>query len=216
MNDEKPNHQGGGSIDRAVDSYQRIFNNLMNLDLLNVNGTLSAEQDEKAKQIQTSKQAKGHFFSMGYLQKYKDAVDQDEDLKNKQIEAMDSIDYFNKKYIAKDKIKKTVKISGSFFKVRSQGGASGKDIDELNKFYKRSLVTMFIVMAHSYIAVNFLYDARFVTQRRLPRVYGSLPWAVYPLAALGSIVYMFTENTRIMGQLDRKYTPLWLEISNKI
>lgn len=56
---------------------------------------------------------------MGYLQKYKDAVDQDEDLKNKQIEAMDSIDYFNKKYIAKDKIKKTVKISGSFFKVRS-------------------------------------------------------------------------------------------------
>ena len=75
---------------------------------------------------------------------------------------------------------------------------------------------MFIVMAHSYIAVNFLYDARFVTQRRLPRVYGSLPWAVYPLAALGSIVYMLTENTRIMGQLDRKYTPLWLEISNKI
>jgi hypothetical protein len=108
------------------------------------------------------------------------------------------------------------KIPGSFFKVRSQGGASSKDIEELNKFYKRSFVTLFIVMAHSYMTVNWLYDARFITHKRSPRLFTSLPYAVYPLVLLGAILYMFRENGKIMNHLDLKYTPLWLEISKKI
>ena len=108
------------------------------------------------------------------------------------------------------------KISGAFFKVRSQGGASMKDVDDVNRFYKRSFVTMGLLMAHSYILINFLYDARFITLKRSPRAYQYLPWIVYPAALFGSVVYMVMENSKMMKKLDRKYTPMWLEISKKI
>lgn len=137
-------------------------------------------------------------------------------MKSQQYEALDSIDYYNKKYITKEKLETMAKISGSFMKVRSQGGASSKDIDEVNKFYKRAFVSMFLLMAHSYITINFLYDARFVTAKSSPRLYSGMPYVVYPVVLIGSILYMFNENSRMMGQLDRKYTPLWLEISKKI
>lgn len=65
--------------------------------------------------------------------------------------------------MGKEKLQTMHKIPGSFFKVRSQGGASAKDIEEVNKFYKRSFVTMFVLMVQSYITINFLYDARFIT-----------------------------------------------------
>ncbi len=74
-----------------------------------------------------------------------------------------------------------------------------KDIDEVNKFYKRSFVTMFLLVAHSYIVINFLYDGRFITHKRMPRVYSGLPWVAYPVALFGSIVYMYNENQRLMG-----------------
>lgn len=119
--------------------------------------------DAKVQEIETSKAAKTHFFSQDYVQKYKQAVEKNEDLKTQQLEALDSIDYYNKKYMSKDKLKTMHRIPGSFFKVRSQGGASMKDIDEVNKFYKRSFVTMFLLVAQSYIVINFLYDGRFIT-----------------------------------------------------
>ena len=109
-----------------------------------------------------------------------------------------------------------LKIPGAFLKVRAQSGASQRDIDEVNKFYKRSFVTMFLLMAHSYATINFLYDSRFITQRGTPRLFAYLPYAVYPTALAGIIVYMFSTNTEIMGRLDKKYTPIWLEISKKI
>ena len=90
-------------------------------------------------------------------------MEKDEKLKEKQFEALDSIDYYNKKYMGRQKLQAMHKIPGSFFKVRSQGGASAKDIDEVNKFYKRSFVTMFLLMVQSYVTINFLYDARFIT-----------------------------------------------------
>jgi len=31
-----------------------------------------------------------------------------------------------------------------------------------------------------------------------------------------SVIFMFKENSSMMNNLDRKYTPLWLEISKKI
>ena len=127
---------------------------------------------------------------------------------------MDSIDYYNKKYLQKDQ--KVIKLTGAFFKVRSQGGASGRDIDELNKFYKRSLVTMFMAMAHTFVVINFLYDARFVTPKSSPQVFVKLPWVAYPVVLAGCIAYIYRENSRMMGNLDRKYTPMWLEISKKI
>ena len=175
-------------------TYLKIFNNVKNLDIFNPKYAGSGylpNQEAKGKEIETSKAAKGHFFTQDYVQKYKSAVEKDEKLKEKQFEALDSIDYYNKKYMGRDKLQKLHKIPGSFFKVRSQGGASGKDIDEVNKFYKRSFITMFMLMLQSYATINFLYDGRFITQRRLPRVFTYLPWVVYPTALLGSCVFMF-------------------------
>ena len=44
-------------------------------------------------------------------------------------------------------------IPGCFYKVRAQGSATAYDSDELNKFYKRALVSCCLVMAHSYALV---------------------------------------------------------------
>ena len=200
------------SIDKAVESYHQIMQSVLKLDVFQPNRNFGP--DDKGKNIENSKEAKGHFFSFDYLEKYKNAVKSDDKIRDKQFEAVDSIDYYNKKYSQKDA--KVVKISGAFFKVRSQGGASGRDIDELNKFYKRSLVTLFMAMAHSYVVINFLYDSRFVTPRGTPRLFANLPWAVYPTVLIGCIGYIYTQNSSMMGKLDRKYTPLWLEISKKI
>jgi hypothetical protein len=75
---------------------------------------------------------------------------------------------------------------------------------------------MFAVVGHSYMTVNWLYDARFITMKGSPKLYTSLPYGVYPVVILGAVVYMFRENSRMMNLLDKKYTPLWLEISKKI
>ncbi len=45
-----------------------------------------------------SKSAKGHFFSLDYLNKYKEAVEKNEEVRSQSFEALDSIDYYNKKY----------------------------------------------------------------------------------------------------------------------
>ena len=176
----------------AQSTYQRIFNNFMNVDVFKASQANSnAIQDKKASEIEMSKTARGHFFSLGYLQKYKEAVEKDEEVRAQSFEALDSIDYYNKKYNKKESKSKVTKIPGSFFKVRSQGGASSKDIEEVNKFYKRSFVTMLLLMGQSYVVINFLYDARFIQSKRYPRLYSGLPWVVYPAALIGSIVFMY-------------------------
>ncbi len=48
-------------------------------------------------------------------------------------------------------------IPGCFYKVRANGSATSQDCNELNKFYKRSLVSCGLVMAHSYAFVQFAY-----------------------------------------------------------
>ena len=81
-----------------------MFMAFKNLDVFQTNSAIAPQQEEKAKNIEISKTAKGHFFSNDYFQKYKEAVDKDEELKTKQYEALDSIDYYNKKYLSKDKL----------------------------------------------------------------------------------------------------------------
>ena len=91
--------------------------NLQNLDLFQTNP--QDVQERKVKEIVASKEAKGHFFQFDYLEKYREAVNKNEDLKTQQYEALDSIDYYNKKYLTKDKLQQMAKIRGSFLKVRS-------------------------------------------------------------------------------------------------
>ncbi len=127
----------------AESSYNKIFNTFMAADVFKAG---QAQGEKKGKDIEVSKSAKGHFFSMDYLKKYKEAVEKNEEVRAQSFEALDSIDYYNKKYKNNAKNSGVTKIPGSFFKVRSQGGASSKDIDEVNKFYKRSFVTMLLLM----------------------------------------------------------------------
>ena len=86
------------------------------------------------------------------------------------------------------------KIPGAFFKVRAEGGATAHDIDEVNKFYKRSLITMFLAMAQSYITMQFLYQSRILGPKSLPRVYNYLGYFIYPTVFIVGGVFMFQKN----------------------
>ena len=88
------------SIDRAVDSYQRMIQGVLDLEVFKSNP--QGDQAAKDKSIVASKEARGHFFNFDYLQKYRSAVATDAKVRDKQYEAMDSIDYYNKKYLQKD------------------------------------------------------------------------------------------------------------------
>jgi hypothetical protein len=62
------------------------------------------------------------------------------------------VSWFNRtKTNSKDAIIKT--IPGCFYKVRAQGSATAYDCNEVSKFYKRSMVSMGLVLAHSYAFV---------------------------------------------------------------
>ena len=77
----------------------------------------------------------------------------------------------------------TVKtIPGCFYKARAQGAAAASDMEELNKFYKRSLVTCFFVLGHVYCLVQFSYESRLVSKERLPRLFGFAGAVAYPIA----------------------------------
>lgn len=62
------------------------------------------------------------------------------------------ISWFNRKKLD-ERDKKIRTIPGCFYKVRAQGSATAYDCNEMNKFYKRSLVSCGLCMVHSYIVV---------------------------------------------------------------
>lgn len=108
-------------------------------------------------EIEESKKAKEYFFSGDYLNQFKNKLEEDETLEKNTWEEKDLIEYYNKKYVKKDELKKIRTIPGSFYKVRRQGGASSNDLNEVNKFYKRALVSGVIVMFQSYCTMQVIY-----------------------------------------------------------
>ena len=112
--------------------------------------------------------------------------------------------------------KKLRTIPGCFYKVRAQGSATAKDCDELNKFYKRSMVSCALLIAHSYVLVQFSYQSRLISKAHSPRLlFEYMPYVVYPAAMIGLCVFMIRENGRILEKLDSKYTPIWVRITEK-
>ena len=65
--------------------------------------------------------------------------------------ASDSISYYNTKYGKSDSSTKDLSIKGSFHKVKIQGGAAPKDIDEISGLYKKSFLTMILIGVHTYL-----------------------------------------------------------------
>jgi hypothetical protein len=75
---------------------------------------------------------------------------------------------------------------------------------------------MVLVMFHSYCTTSFLYESRLITEKRLPTVFKYMPYVVYPSALLGCAVFMLFRNDKVTAALDKKYTPIWIEISKKL
>ena len=76
--------------------------------------------DEKIGEINKSKTAKMHFFTPEYKSKYQTELERNEDLKKKDYETKDSIEYYNRKYNKKrDEKHKSLVIPGAFLRVRS-------------------------------------------------------------------------------------------------
>jgi len=130
-------------------------------------------------------------------------------------EPKDAVEYFNQKHYTKEELSKIKPINGSFYKVRAQGGATARDIEQINKFYKRALMTMGLLMAHSYLAVTFLYESRFITERN-KKLFQYFPFCLYPGVLVVACIVMYRQNRALMRNMDGKYTPLWLEISKKL
>eukprot|EP00347_Sterkiella_histriomuscorum_P018088 403346836 len=200
------------ALGHATDTAAKVFINFYNMEFLK-----PAQKNQKSEQIHTSKEAMHHFFKQEKLSVYDQRIQQDEKLREESLaSASDSINYYNQKYFKKNQLDNMIKIRGSFLKVRAQGGASSKDIEEVNKLYKRSFVTLFAVVAHSYMTINFLYDSRLVTLKGTPKLYQNLPYVLYPLALAGSVYYMWSRSNLLFDRLDKKYTPIWIDISKKL
>ena len=72
---------------------------------------------------------------------------------------------------------------------------------------------MFAATGQAYIVTNFLYDSRFIGERRHPRLWLYFPYMFYPAVAAACVGFIVKQNGRMMDSLDRKYTPIWLDLS---
>ena len=214
MSDPKDSNKSESS---ALTSFNKIANQYSQAVLTYKDMSfMKPANDEKIGEISKSKTAKMHFFTPEYKTKYQSELEKNEDLRKKDYETKDSIDYYNRKYNKKaenDK-RKSLVIPGAFLRVRAQGGAVAKDIEEINKFYKRSFVTLFAVLGQAYMTVSFLYESRLVNAR-YPRVFHNLPYFMYPGLTLATVIYIYRANTKVMANLDVKYTPIWIDISKE-
>lgn len=105
-------------------------------------------------------------------------------------------------------------MSGSFFKIRSQGGTSILDNEEVNKIYKRALITLGVSTIQAFAVMTFMYDTNIISPKRTPRMYNYGSYVVYPSVVVMGLAVMYFKHKKLMDKLDRKYTPLWLEVSS--
>lgn len=125
----------------------------------------------------------------------------------------DLISWFNRTKLDEDKKKQVKTIPGCFYKARAQGAATVQDMEELNKFYKRSLVTCFLVLGHVYAVVQFSYESRLLRKDKLPRLFGVAGAVAYPISILCLLPWLWSQNKKVLEMLDSKYTPIWMKIS---
>ena len=88
-------------------------------------------------------------------------------------------------------------------------------MDELNKFYKRSLVTCFMVLGNVYALVSFSYESRILSKERLPKLFGTAGFVAYPISLICLLPWLWKKNKEVLDRLDSKYTPIRMRISAK-
>ena len=113
------------------------------------------------------------------------------------VKDADQVTWFNRTKLSNKQVSTVKTIPGAFYKAREAGAASIADSEEMNKFYKRSLVTCFVLLAHSYAFIHFSYESRIVSRVRTPTLAKRLPYVLYPGVLLGLCVFVIRKNWQI-------------------
>lgn len=93
---------------------------------------------------------------------------------------------------------------------------SSQDSDEIGKFYKRCFTSCGLLFFHSWTVVHFLYESRIFFKGRTPQpLYLNFIYVWYPACLIGMFYYMVNENIKLLRQLDSKYTPIWVRITEQ-
>ena len=172
----------------------------------------------RSEQIEQSRTARQHFFTTKNLtllrEKYQSMTEKQRE-EIEQVRDIDSVAWFNRTKVNKRDATDIKTIPGSFYKAREQGCVTMVDSEEITKLYKRGLVTCCALLAHSLFFIQWLYASQIISKNQFPRAYKQLPYVVYPSVLFGGIVYIVRKNSKLHEQLDSKYTPIWLRVSQK-
>jgi len=86
--------------------------------------------------------------------------------------------------------------------VRQHGGASEFDNNEINKFYKRSLVCFACLLLHANMTMQFLYQTKLVNERNYPKAFQYLPHWIYSGVVIANFAYIYRVNSKMMKEMD--------------
>ena len=86
-------------------------------------------------------------------------------------------------------------------------------MNEIDRFYKRSLVTCFLVLGHVYCLVQFSFESRIISKTSLPRLFGVVGAMAYPVSIACLLPVLWSQHTKVIDRLDSKYTPIWMRVS---
>jgi len=166
--------------------------------------------------IEKSRQAKAYFFNeenKKRLELKMEALTPEEQEELQTVSDTDLISWFNRTKLDDEKKRAVKTIPGCFYKARAQGAATMQDMNELNKFYKRSLVTCFMVLGHVYALVHFSYESRILSKERLPKLFGTVGFIAYPISIVCLLPWLWKKNKEVVERLDCKYTPIWIRFT---
>lgn len=86
----------------------------------------------------------------------------------------------------------------------------------MNKVYKRTFLTGGLGLCHSYMFVQFIYQAHIVTKQNIhPTLFNILPFLIYSAPVVAAGYLMLSESNRVQTLLDSKYTPIWVRITEQ-
>lgn len=83
----------------------------------------------------------------------------------------------------------------------------------MSSFYKKVIASGVVLLFHSSITLNFLYQARYITYDRFPWIFPRLQYIWYPTLIGTYVIFVFMKHRKLNHQLDAKYTDIWLEIN---
>mmetsp|Transcript_8425 Transcript_8425/g.14105 ORF Transcript_8425/g.14105 Transcript_8425/m.14105 type:complete len:102 (-) Transcript_8425:154-459(-) len=98
------------------------------------------------------------------------------------------------------------------------GGVSKKDIFLVDQLNRRSILTLMLSLTHSYIFTEWFFQSRIIKIEpfKAAKLHAITPYFLYPLCLVGCLYTFFSKSKALNKELDRKYTPLYLEATSKL